>query len=365
MIVENGAPDLEARLAWVVGPTPRVNIGGLDGDEAYQLFRVRDAIRLDDGRIAVANSGSGEVRVFDSNGEHLSNWGGDGEGPGEFRNPWRVAQWPGDSVGVWDRRLRRVTVFDSGGSLGRTIDLVSGDWSGLLEWVDVFPDGTLLVTHQNIFGQEPRTGISRNPVSVSTLSGSGQLLMSSDDKPGDEIYLKVGDGTLEVLRLPFAKGFQALTVSEGIVFSSNDRFEISYYDREAQLTRVVRLAVPPRPVTEIDIAADNERQLAAVDEEARPQIRARQADVPRPETFPAFSELRVDPLQNLWVQLFQPPAEEAPRVWAVFDAEGAFLGHVDTPTGLTVFQIGTDFVLGLQTDELGVERIQVWPLSRS
>lgn len=363
-IVENGAPNGDARLSWVVGSTPRTDVGSLDGEEAYQLFRVRDAIQLDDGRLAVANSGSGEVRVFGGNGEHLANWGRQGEGPGEFRNPWRLKSWPSDSVGVWDRRLRRVTIFDSGGTLGRTVDLVSGDWSGLLEWVDVFPDGTLLVTHQNVFGQEPVTGITRNPVSVSTLSESGQLLMSSDEKPGDEVYLKVGEGTLDLLRLPFAKSFRALRVGEEIMFSSTDDFEFNFYDRNARLTRVVRLAVPARRVTESDIAADNERQLAAVDEDARAQVRARQADTPRPETFPAFSDVLVDPLQNLWVQVFQPPAEEAPRAWAVFDAYGTFLGYVETPAGLTVFQIGMDFVLGVQSDDLGVEHVQTWPMIR-
>ena len=47
---------------------------------------------------------------------------GRGEGPGEFRSPWAVARWPGDSVAAWEFHSNRgVSVFDSEGNLGRIL----------------------------------------------------------------------------------------------------------------------------------------------------------------------------------------------------------------------------------------------------
>ena len=100
-IVENQEPASETRLGWLIGEAPILSIGALEGNPAYELYQVRDAARLPDGRIVVANAGSGELRVFDPSGTHLASWGGRGEGPGEFGDfaaPWNVGPWPGDSI---------------------------------------------------------------------------------------------------------------------------------------------------------------------------------------------------------------------------------------------------------------------------
>lgn len=46
-----------------------------------------------------------------------------GEGPGEFIQPWLAAEWGGDSVAIWDARLRRLSILHATGSLGRVVAL--------------------------------------------------------------------------------------------------------------------------------------------------------------------------------------------------------------------------------------------------
>jgi hypothetical protein len=46
----------------------------------------------------------------------------------------------------------------------------------------------------------------------------------------------------------------------------------------------------------------------------------------------------------------------------VFAEAGVFLGMVDTPTGLKILDIGSDYVLGVQYDDEDVEYIQVYDL---
>ena len=73
--------DLEV---WEVPPTPVAAIGGADERENYALFGPTGAARLADGRIAILNSGSHEVRFYDADGTYRSSVGGEGQGPGEL-----------------------------------------------------------------------------------------------------------------------------------------------------------------------------------------------------------------------------------------------------------------------------------------
>ncbi len=85
------------------------------------------------------------------------------------------------------------------------------------------------------------------------------------------------------------------------------------------------------------------------------------AEMPIPRTFPAFSDLEVDATGHVWVGEYRRPGDERPR-WSVFDSEGRLLGSVGTPPGLTIFEIGGDYVLGRSTDEFDVEHVRVHQL---
>lgn len=82
--------------------------------------------------------------------------------------------------------------------------------------------------------------------------------------------------------------------------------------------------------------------------------------LPRRETFPAFEDVRGDAQGNLWVEPYPRPGGEPPR-GDVFDPGGRWLGTVETPAGLTVHQIGPDWILGVQPDARQVERVRMYP----
>jgi hypothetical protein len=46
----------------------------------------------------------------------------------------------------------------------------------------------------------------------------------------------------------------------------------------------------------------------------------------------------------------------------VFDPEGVWLGTVEVPPGLRIYEIGPDYMLGRWDDELGVEHIRSYRL---
>jgi hypothetical protein len=107
----------EARSRWSISSEPILDIGVEHGDAAYEFDGIASAGRLTDGTIAIANSGSGQIRVFDAEGRYLRSMGGLGQGPGEFNRIAWMQIGSSDTVLVIDPELRRVTAFGSGGEL--------------------------------------------------------------------------------------------------------------------------------------------------------------------------------------------------------------------------------------------------------
>lgn len=78
--------------------------------------------------------------------------------------------------------------------------------------------------------------------------------------------------------------------------------------------------------------------------------------LPFHETMPAYSAIEPDTEGNLWVADYRAGPDD-PFRWTVFDIEGRLLGSLDMPAGLTVHEIGADYVLGVTRNEMDVEQV--------
>lgn len=363
-LVENAAVGSDVRAPWTVAAEPSLSIGVLDGPEEYQLFRVADAVRLDDGRLAVVNSGSSEVRVYDGRGAFLDRWGGKGEGPGEFMDPSRIVRWSGDSLAIWDRRLRRLTVLGPGGGLGRAWVLpAAGDLESPV-FQDALDDGSLVVTSPVFSGTPPDNGLQRLPVTVAVTTPDGVLAGSLGSHRGREAVLDIRPDAISIYRLPFARDLVVEAAGARVLIAPTDRMELSLWSPEGTLSRVVRVAGPPRLLTDAEFEGAMEVRASQVPEEARAGLRRTWRELPRSDTLPAFHAVVVSRGGDLWVEPYRLPQAEGPVDWLVLDADGRAVGRVALPGGLQVFEIGTDYVLGMTRDELEVEHVQMWPLRK-
>jgi hypothetical protein len=125
---------------------------------------------------------------------------------------------------------------------------------------------------------------------------------------------------------------------------------------------LIRKEHVPRPVSENDVSDYIERELEDIEDEAdRRQTRDSYEEMPIPEAMPAFADVMVDDVGNLWIQEFNPD-EDAESVWSVFTSGGQLLGPVTLAPGLEVNQIGDDFVLGMWHDEFDVEHVLLYGL---
>ncbi|WP_420636831.1 6-bladed beta-propeller [Candidatus Palauibacter sp.] len=359
-IVENDAPAPDSRLPWEFGTQPSLSIGAVDSGEADQLFQVTDATRLPDGRIVIANSGSNELRAFNADGSHAATWGGRGEGPGEFvsYSPTVVASWPGDSIAAVNPWGTRLSLFDADGNHGRDVPLDAS----LLNVVDLLPDGNIFTSgsgglRRNMTGS---SGLVRSNAEWEILDADGTLLASLGEFPGSEFYaIFAPDGSLEGgMPHPFGRGTMGAVWGKLVAIGVQDSYEIKAFATDGSLVRTVRRAGDLESPAQADLDEYYARRYADLPDEDRISNLNAVRDMPLVESWPAFSEILSDRAGYLWVREYRTAA------WTVFDPEGRVQGLIETPPDLRTFEIGEDYILGWVYDELGVEYVQLWSLSR-
>ncbi|UCG86349.1 MAG: hypothetical protein JSW71_21005 [Gemmatimonadota bacterium] len=58
---------------------------------------------------------------------------------------------------------------------------------------------------------------------------------------------------------------------------------------------------------------------------------------------------------------FGPPGYGLPR-WSAFDVQGRWMGEIALPERLIATDVGSGYVLGLWSDELGIESVRMYDL---
>lgn len=363
-LVDNPA-DAAAPLPWSVGDTALLRIGVLDGPEAEQFAWVTDSHRLPDGSIAVTDGRTAEVRLFGADGTHRATWGGSGEGPGEFRTPGRIMSWAGDSLGIWDDRLRRLSVFHIDGSFGRSMGFASLEDLPLLAVEGRLEGGGLLGSANEFPDTEMGTRRIRPDLRAVILEPTGDMRANVGSVPGREAMLESTGSSVNVLGIAFGRRGVAAVLGDRVLLAPTDRWSLPIHASDGTLERRVRVDLPPAAITPEDQQAFIDQAIADAPEDIQPRLRGMYEEAPVPDSMSAFDAVQGGVDGEFWVRHYRPiHQEDRPQRWLVFDPEGRLLGSMDTPAGFAVHRIGADYLLGTTTDDLGVPRVELRPLRR-
>ncbi len=80
-----------------------------------------------------------------------------------------------------------------------------------------------------------------------------------------------------------------------------------------------------------------------------------------PDSLPATTDVLIDPEGRVWLgRADAVPVDAGP--WVVFAADGTHLARVGMPSGFRPTAIGDTTVLGVWTDDLGVESLRLYRL---
>lgn len=382
-IVRNGAGGAwRAGDAWRLSDRPLLDVGSVDGPPATRLHRVRDAVRLSDGRVVVADAGSGEIRYFGDDGRPVRRAAGAGGGPAEF-TPFAggatglsaIGRLPGDTVAAFDLVAGDVVVFGPEGGFVRSVPLEAPDRGspGRVRAVGWTGDGTLAALTIGGYGDVGLGASIRRGTSVLYFFGpDGRVSAAGREYAGDEMYSSIRrgeeDGQFTVTSVsvdPFLRTLAADVGDGRVAVGSTDVYRVDLYGPDGRLRRVVRGPGGARPLDEGTVEAWLEEKLAdAEDPAARKRYRRAADPSVLPDSLPAFESLLVDRGGRLWVREYRPPGARGPARWSVYDRRGRRLGEVEMPAALEPFEIGEGYVLGLWRDELGVEHVRMYGLRK-
>jgi hypothetical protein len=361
-IVELGDPATGALPEWRLAAGPDVRIGDGAGSPEYELFHPQAATVLEGGVIAIANAGTSEIRLYDRDGRHLRSLGRSGAGPGEFQwVAWVGAV--GDTLVAFDSRLRRLTWFDTAGTVVRTQALGPAGGGGFPEAVGMLDDTFIARSgFDRTFGRGER----RDTLVLYRYAADGTVADTLGRYPGEERYfLQAADFAMQFEPIYGRTAF-AHAAADRVAVGATDTHAFDVHDANGLVLRVRA----NRAGTRVS-ARDIERERATrqgrgrgMPQHVQDELARAVADIPARETLPAFAALRVDRTGAIWVRDAALDAD-APAWWTVYDADGTPRARALLPGGLHVHEIGADYVLGRTRDEDGVEVIARFPLRRS
>ncbi len=340
-------------------------IGEIEGDEPYLFGDPVSPVRLPDGRIAVADAQSADIRFFGPDGTFLSRTGSRGQGPGEFMSFGWMAKCDGKLL-AYDWQQARVTSISFDGMADdpfgfRTPEDQSPYTSTCL------PDGSLLAAG---WGQRPEMPPGEEFLFYAQRAELWRTFPESDSVVPLGTYIS-SERLMHIDRNtggggsgphPFSRSVVFAGTQDRILIGGAERLQVEVRSLDGNLLKILR--GPDSDLLIDDVLVSSYQSADLTDGQTALRTRLADAGNPMPERYPAYTSMLVDPLGYLWVERFILPWV-ATREWGVFDPEGVFLGDFPIPANLQITDVTEDHVIGIATDELDVARIQVYRLTRS
>lgn len=358
-------PEWGPGKAWSLSEPPILEVGEAAGPSEVLLASVVGGSRRPDGSLVVCDRGSLTLRYFGPDGTPTRTVGGRGAGPGELRNMIDCFQ-RGTETWVYQAPVFPLEVFgEDGAHLGSVAAPRPGGRLAIV--LGVHADRTLLLRQDG-----SRVGLPQGESVLPTTLARG------DDEHGlDTLGIfpsaRWVRGSLVSFPGAFTPTLQAVAAGSSTLIAWPERFDVLRIDAAGRRTRL-RLPVEPLPVELRHRLAFEERVLEGpmpagdLSYDAPPIRRDVVATMEYPARFPAHYRLLVAPDGSLWVERGDGPRDPLPQVaephaapttWDVVMPDGRWLGAVAMPALFEPLEIGIDYVLGVQRDAMGVERVRV------
>ena len=366
-----------------IAPEPVLSIGAIDGPTEVLFGRIASVAVDGAGNLIIADGQMSEIRIFDASGVHLQTIGGSGEGPGEFRalaGAWPAAD--GAIVAV-DPRLDRITRVGPDGELLATATFQGPGEQPMIRPIRLAGPGTFLSRVESLNLPSLMDGafsLEDALESISDPSGSrseylvrhdleGALIDTVTTVPGQATQTSAqGSGTnlsIQILRMPFSSAAAATASPDGRMAVTTGRsYEYSTYDPAGTLERIVRLTEEPPLRSDAHLEAWVRGSTGGREPMDDTQVEAtlrRYREMPLPDRLPAWTSLLIADGGEIWARRFAiRGAETVAR--DVFGTDGSLLGQVVAPASLRIQHVGGGRMTVISTDDLGVERVEVYEL---
>lgn len=378
---------------WLDADFDEVYRVGSFGGEDWEQFGDIASLGFDGaGNLYLLERQAARVTVVAPDGSYLRAFGRDGEGPGEFRNPSRLAVTPNGDVAVFESIRSAFHIFDRDGNVRGTARIPDNPLPTILPELDSHLDGNVVVLIPN--------GVVAI-ISRAMMGTGGQIGADGATRAVERLVLGEEEVVLEEITTAWAPppgvphgqaAHTTVTIGSGlafapllyvgalpgggVAFSDSSAYAIKITDSDGTIQRILTRPLQPEPVTDRIREEERARRLEELEREAE------SAD-PLPERFAAMAAQALETRRNdiEALQFFNeiPIVRDLQTAWQgtiwiqragsypdgdgpvdVLAADGRYLGSF-RPGAMTIpAAFGPDgLVAFVEMDELDVESVVV------
>jgi len=386
-IDQSGGEAPARRLQVSETPIFAVTGGALPSGDSLPFFRILHGAFVDDLIVIALGGGENRLVFLDRSGEVVHVHGRAGAGPGEFRQITGLHSTEGGAA-VLDRMNARATRVNA---RAEGVEYALPPAVREHRSVGVFTDGTLVTTHgpglvtDSDAAQLERLGLlpgEGRPRPYAFWSPDGALVgvISGAPEPPRSSYrlefeLNGGEVTSSFSPLPGCLSRPLEAVVGDVLLVVDDRSgSVHSIDRVGHATELVttlhRATATEAGVRDVEgwierTSRDFAGRGARGPTEA--SIRAVRARAGRPGDAlgPAWSRIIPDDGgDGMWLERARCYSAESMTTWDVHSNQGDLIGMVELPATFRVLGVKQDLVLGVRTDVLGIEVVQLLRVER-
>lgn len=318
------SPGTDAGPTLVADEEMRVGTRAGAGPESFGM--IRSIAVLDDGRFAVADAQAEEVRLFDSEGQHLRTFGGRGQGPGELAGMQGVFLDHEGMLRVAEQENARLSVFHPDTGFVRSFPLrlfsygFQGPWAAAID-----STGHTMVASSGRYGEGRYWNMLRvydpamRQIDSIPYHEYTDEVRDTEDAPG-AWRIAIGNGTVH-MPVPFFAQPRQVVGPTGAFWSTPEgatQIEVAHWMPAGDTSLVIRSRRQPVPVT----PAERDSAIADV----RSRLEERVSSLPNldpgriPATKPPTYGLSLDGRERLWVRITGEGSDTT--VYDVFEPDG-------------------------------------------
>ena len=385
-IVNNVTPEWTDASRWRLDSVPTTRVGHDESEVQSQFRSIIGATRLANGNIVIA--ADNEVHLFGPDGKFIRTVASRGNGPGEFASGGSMLKLPDDSILVWQEQVggeRKIAIFGADGSFIREERPDADARRNLGPWHEC---QSMVLRDRSWLGCK-----SDSTIPVTATNRPSKLLENGFTSPGAGLLRQFQRWHLIPAKLDTTHpigidgGVEQFGVARnggGVTFIVHPYYSRSYIASGGEPLRIATLTNPdysfeiwtPDGRLERIVRRVNGRRVPTADEKAAlPELlskwnirREGQADVaasvPTPDSLPAADGLRIGVDGHIAVARGRYLLTRQPWVYDIFNPNGRWLGELKFPTGVYLFELGTDYVLAVHFVDDDVPVVEVYPLHR-
>jgi hypothetical protein len=329
-------------------------IDGKGADEQWQLQLVPEYVAADASHnIYLLDRRSDQVVVYDSTGTLVRTMGGEGAGPGEMHTPVALSVSPGGTATVLDRSDNRLVRFGPDGTVldevGLTLPFAGGAIANRGE--------SMIMASQESDADQPSYATQ-----LLSLSARDTVSLVSHTRPAGKAIILFSCGLREYGVPPvFTPELRWTVTGSGVAAATTTGYAVTVYERD-HLVRVLRRDIDPQPAT-FHAATEAVRAYMNTRFIGRFRYCDPEETVERrgyAELIPVIDKLAAGPGASLWVR--RSAASGTPGPIDVFDADGSYRGTLPAYSPFPVAVLG-DRIAAIEAGESYEDRLVVYNVS--